>query len=211
MKRGKGCSTEVCYNVQTAADAKHKLIVAFEVTNDPGDCDWLSPMALRAKEVLACRFDAVADVGYYHGHEVKVCLEVGITPYVSRPLTSANEKLGLFSKEDFTYNRATDTYQCPAGARLTFRFDPVERGRRIRYYATSACTGCVLQQQCTRNKGGRRITRWVDEQLLEEMEQRVRSRPEVMKRRKTLVEHPFGTMKRGWEAGYFFMRGLEKG
>jgi len=52
---------------------------------------------------------------------------------VSRPLTSAHEKLGLFSKEDFTYHLATDTYQWPAGARLTFRFDTVERGRHIRY------------------------------------------------------------------------------
>jgi len=31
-----------------------------------------------------------------------------------------------------------------------------------------------------------------------------------MKRRKKLVEHPFGTMKRWWDAGYFLMRGLEK-
>ena len=63
MKRGKGRGTEVCYNVQTAVDAKHKLIVACEVTNDPGDRDWLSPMALQAKEVLDGSFDAVADVG----------------------------------------------------------------------------------------------------------------------------------------------------
>ena len=210
MKRGKGRGTEVCYNVQTAVDAKHKLIVACEVTNDPGDRDWLSPMALQAKEVLVCGFDAVADVGYYHGHEVKTCLEAGITPYVPRPITSANEKLGLFSKDDFIYDKATDTYQCPAGARLTFRFDTVEHGRHIRYYATPACGGCALKPQCTRSKGGRRMTRWVDEQLLEEMEQRVRSRPEVMKRRKELVEHPFGTMKRGWDHGYFLMRGLEK-
>ena len=42
------------------------------------------------------------------------------------------------------------------------------------------------------------------------MERRVRRRPEVMKRRKQLVEHPFGTMKRWWDAGYFFMRGLEQ-
>ena len=109
MKRGKGRGTEVCYNVQTAVAAKHKLIVACEVTNDPSDRDWLSPMARQAKEVLACGFDAVADRGSYHGHEVKACLEAGITPYVSRPLTSANGKRGLFSKEDVTYHRATDT------------------------------------------------------------------------------------------------------
>jgi hypothetical protein len=51
----------------------------------------------------------------------------------------------------------------------------------------------------------------VDEHLLEAMEQRVRSRPEVMKQRKQLGEHPFGTMKRWWEQGFFLMRGLEKG
>ena len=210
MILGKGRGTEVCYNVQMAVDSKHKLIIANDVTNDTGDRDWLSPMALQAQAVLGCPFDAVADVGYYHGEEVKTCLEAGITPYVARPITSANQKLGLFSKDDFTYDGATDTYQCPAGERLTFRFDAVEHGRHIRYYATSACRTCPLKQQCTRNKGGRRLTRWVDEHLLEAMEQRVRSQPEVMKQRKQLVEHPFGTMKRWWDAGYFLMRGLEK-
>jgi transposase len=210
MKIGKGRGTAVCYNVQTAVDSKHKLIIANDVTNDTGDRDCLSPMARQAKDILGGPFDAVADVGYYHGEEVKACLKAGITPYVVRPVTSANQKLGLFSKDDFTYDGATDTYQCPAGEQLTFRFATVEQGRHIRYYATAACRACPLKQQCTRNKSGRRLTRWVDEHLLEEMEQRVRSRPEVMKQRKQLVEHPFGTMKRWWDAGYFLMRGLEK-
>jgi hypothetical protein len=81
---------------------------------------------------------------------------------------------------------------------LTLRFDAVEHGRHSRSYATPACGGCALKP------------RWVDEQLLEEMEQRVRSRSEVMKQRKEWVEHSFGTMKRGWDHGYFLMRGLEK-
>jgi hypothetical protein len=210
MKLGKGRGTEVCYNVQTAVDSKHKLILACEVTNDTSDRDWLSPMALEAKAVLERPFEVVADMGYYHGDEVKACLEAGITPYVARPITSANKKLGLFSKDDFHYDRATDIYQCPAGEQLTFRFATVELGRHSRYYATAACKACALKQACTRSKEGRRITRWVDEHLLEEMAQRVHRRPEVMQRRKTLVEHPFGTMKRWWEAGYFLMRGLEK-
>ena len=210
MKLGQGRGTEVCDNVQTAVDSKHKLIIANDGAHEPGDRDWLSPMALQAKDVLGCTFDAVADVGYYHGEEVKTCLEAGITPYIARPITSANKKLGLFSKDDFTYEGATDTYQCPAGERLTFRFATVELGRHIRYYATPACKTCMLKQQCTRNKGGRRLTRWVDEHLLEEMEQRVRSRPEVLKQRKQLVKHPFGTMKRWWDQGFFLMRGLEK-
>jgi hypothetical protein len=54
------------------------------------------------------------------------------------------------------------------------------------------------------------MTRWVDEHLLEAMEQRVRRRPEVRKQRKQVVEHPFGTMKRWWDAGYVLMRGRAK-
>jgi transposase len=102
MTLGTGRGTEGCYNVQTAVDRKPKLIVANDVTNDPGDRDWRSPMALQATAVLGCTFDAVADVGDYHGEEVKTCLEAGIPPYVARPITSANQKLGLFSTDDFT-------------------------------------------------------------------------------------------------------------
>jgi transposase len=210
MKLGTGRGTAVCYNVHTAVDSQHTLILAGEVTNDTSDRDGLSPMALQAKAVLERPCEVVADRGDDHGDEVQAGVEAGITPYVARPLTSANKKLGLFSKEDLRYNGATDTYQCPAGALRTFRFDTVAQGRHIRYYATSAGKVCALKQACTRRKEGRRITRGVDEPLLEEMAERGRSRPEVMQRRKELVEHPFGTMKRWWDAGYFFLRGLEK-
>ena len=50
MKVSQG--TDVCYNVQTVVDAKHKLIVEHEVTNEPTDHAQLSKMALRAKQVL---------------------------------------------------------------------------------------------------------------------------------------------------------------
>jgi transposase len=211
MTLGKGRSTAVCDNVQPAVEAQHQRIRANDVTNETGERDWLSPMALQAKAVLGCPFDAVADVGDYHGEEVQTCREAGITPHVARPIPSAHQKLGLFSKEDVIYDGATDPSQCPAGEQLTCRFATVELGRHSRYDATAACSAYPLQQQCTRNTGGRRLTRWVDEPLLEEMAQRVRRRPEVMKPRTQLVEHPFGTMKRWWDAGYCFMRGLEKG
>jgi hypothetical protein len=148
-----------CYNVQTAVEAKHKRIVAGDATNNPTDQDWLSPLAVEAKEGLGGPFAAVADGGYDHGQEVKQCLQAGITPSIARPITSANQKLGLFSKDDVTYEAATDTSGCPAGEVLSCRFDTVELGRHIRYYATSACRACPLKAQCTRNKGSRRITR----------------------------------------------------
>lgn len=129
---------------------------------------------------------------------------------MARPVTSATHKLGLFTKDDVVYVVESDTYHCPAGAKLTYRFHTVEWGRAIRYYATSAGGRCPLKAQCTRGKEGRRIPRWVDEHLLDDMARRGRRRPDVMRQRKQLVEHPFGTMKRWMDAGYFLMRGLEK-
>jgi hypothetical protein len=48
----------------------------------------------------------------------------------------------------------------------------------------------------------------VDEALLEEMERRVLSDAEKVKKRKRIVEHPFGTMKYSMNQGYFLMRRL---
>jgi hypothetical protein len=133
MQGGNGGGTAVCYNVQTAVDAKHKLIVACDVANAPTDRNWLSPLALEAQAVLGGPFEAVAEVGYDHGHEVKQGLQAGITPSIARPITSAKQQLGLFSKDDFTYEAAPDTDGCPAGEVLSCRFDTVELGRHSRY------------------------------------------------------------------------------
>jgi hypothetical protein len=210
MQGGAGGGTAVCSNVRTAVDAQHKLIVACAVTNDPTDRAWLSPMAVAAQVVLGRPCDVVAAMGYDHGQEVQQCLQVGMTPSIARPSTSANQTLGLFSTDDLTYEAATDTYGCPAGAVLRCRCDTIELGRHMRSYATAACRACPLKAQCTRNKGGRRITRWVDEHLLEQMAQRVQARPEIMQQRKAIVEHPCGTRKRSWHQGYCLMRGLAK-
>ncbi|MFV2044930.1 MAG: transposase, partial [Anaerolineales bacterium] len=77
-----------------------------------------------------------------------------------------------------------------------------------KYYATSACGTCAIKPQCTRSKQGRRITRWVYEEVLEEMERRVHADPEKVKLRKRLAEHPFGTIKHHWDQGHFLMRML---
>ena len=204
-------STEVGYNVQTAVDEKHQLIVEHQVTNDPTDHAHLAEMAVRAKEMLQVEeLEVVADMGYYDGAEVKQCAEAGITTYLPKPLTSVNKKRGLFTKQDFSYDEGKDCYRCPAGEALTYRYESFEQNRLIRYYTTSKCRDCPLKASCTTNARGRRITRWVDEKLLEEMARRVRARPEVMRRRQQLSEPPFGTIKRAMGHSYFLMKGLNK-
>jgi transposase len=204
-----GPRTQVAYNVQISVDEKYKLIVDHEVTNDVTDRNLLSQMAIRAKEALRVdEIDVLADMGYYDGQQVKDCLEEGITPYIPKADTSANKKLGLFGKSDFNYDPEQDCYWCPAGQRLTFRFQTTEKDRDIKYYASSACSQCPIKAQCTRSKDGRRITRWVDEDLLDEMEKRVQENSEKVKLRKQLAEHPFGTIKHLWDQGHFLTRKL---
>jgi transposase len=212
MPIGRGHHTEVAYNVQMTVDDKHKLIIDHEVTNDVTDQGHLEDMSLRAKKILNVKkFDMLTDTGYYDGQEVAACLEEDITPWISKPHTSRNKKKGLFTKDDFRYIRRSDCYLCPAGKRLTFSFQGHEKGRDIRYYATTACSRCLKRPLCTQKKsGGRRITRLAEEWALDDMERRNRLHPEKLKRRKEIVEHPFGTMKRSMNQGYFLTRGLEK-
>jgi hypothetical protein len=181
------------------------------VTNDVTDQGHLSGMGIRSKKILGVKkLDLVADMGYYDDEEVAACLDKGIQPWISKPNTSINLKKGLFTKEDFRYSKRRDCYICPAGKRLDFRFPSHYDDRDVRYYATTACSGCGLRHLCTTNSAGRRITRSKEEWVLDDMERRNRLHPEKLKRRKEIVEHPFGTIKRNMNQGYFLMRGLSK-
>ncbi len=211
MPLGQNHGTQVGYNVQISVDDKHKLIIDHDVTNDVTDFNQLERMATRAKEVLRVdELDVIADKGYYNGSEIKGCLEKGITPTIPKANTSANRKKGLFTKQDFRYDQENDCYWCPAGEKMAFRFQTTEKNREIKYYATSSCRGCKIKHLCTRSKDGRRITRLVDEDLLDEMQKRIEDHPELRTRRKAIVEHPFGTIELSMDQGYFLMKGKPK-
>jgi len=201
----------VGYNAQVAVDAKHKLIAADDVTNEVTDFKQLANVAITAKTNLELKqADVVADAGYYNAAEVSRCAEQGLTAYVPKADTSANTARGLYGKSRFRYDEKKDVYVCPAGAELTHRFNTYELGREIRYYQASGCRSCALKKQCTRNKANRRITREENEGLMEAMAARMQAQPEKFKLRKTLAEHPFGTIKRWFGYTHFLLKGLEK-
>src|ERR1700752_922459 len=129
---GKGTGI-VGYNVQTAVDAKHHLIVAHEVTNAGSDRAQLASMGAQAKAAMGVEgLDVLADRGYFSGEEVLACEALGVPPYVPKPLTSGAKAEGRFGKQDFVYIAEEDEYRCPAGERLTWRFDHVENGLTLR-------------------------------------------------------------------------------
>ncbi len=80
----------VGYNVQTAVNAKHHLIVAHEVTNVGHHRDQLANMAKRAKAATGeAELIALADRGYYGGYEILECERSGVAAVVPKRMTSA--------------------------------------------------------------------------------------------------------------------------
>lgn len=200
----------VGYNVQSAVDVKHHLIVAHEVTNSGSDRRQLSRMAKLAKDAMeASDLNVIADRGYFSGDEILACEQDGITPYVSKPMTSEAKAEGRFDKADFIYDPQADEYRCPADSRLTWRFARVEGNHLINRYWSSDCPRCPIKEKCTPSQQ-RRVSRWEHEAILEAMQRRLDMKPEAMKLRRQTVEHPFGTIKFWMGARHFLTRTLER-
>jgi transposase len=208
MKTNDGVN--VCYNAQIVVDSKHNLIVAQRVTNDVNDEQQLQAMAKAAKDALGVEtLTVLADGGYVNSTEIAACTADGITTYLPEKKVP-QRKDGRFSKSDFRYDATNDTYICPAGKILTHATDGYDKKRLVHYYGTRECSRCPLRSRCTTDKQGRRIGRRDDESVLTDAALRSRGRADLMKKRKSMVEHPFGTIKRVINHGYFLLRGLPK-
>jgi len=182
------------YNVQTAVDAEHALIVAHAVVLDASDIRCLKPMAEAAKHALELEtFNVVADAGYSNGEQVAHCEAVGIIPYVPVMRTVNNQGDGtLFGRTDFRYERESDTYICPGDKRL-LRKHTNHKDRYTMYKASSAdCAACSLKSRCTQAPR-RGLARHLYEDALNRMHERVT--PQAMRLRRCTVEHPFATIK----------------
>ena len=198
----------VGYNVQSAVDTKHHLIVAHEVTNAGIDRGHLQSMAVQARDALGAKtIEAFADRGYFKSEEIAACEEAGILTYVPRPLTSNARAEGRYDRRDFIYEANADIYVCPAGERLTYRMTTEESGKMLRRYWTSTCGTCPLKHHCTPSKQ-RRIARWEKEAVLDRVQERLDQRPDAMVLRRSTVEHPFGTIKAWMGATHFAMKTL---
>jgi len=207
--RGRGTGI-VGYNVQTAVDAEHHLIVAHEVTNVGNDRGRLAAMAEQARAATGIEdLTVVADRGYFSGEEILACQAAGITAFVPKPLTSGSKAEGRFGKQDFIYEAQDDEYRCPAGQRLIKRFTSVEHGMNLHSYWSSACQGCSIKAQCTTGKE-RRIKRWEHEEVLDVMQARLDRDPEKMRVRRQIVEHPFGTIKAWMGSTHFLTKTLDR-
>jgi len=199
---------QVAYNAQIAVDAKHKLIVAFDLTNDGNDQQQLHPMAVQGKAAVAAdTVTVVADTGYSNGEQGARCEQDGITPIVPRAETVNPKGKQYFSRDQFSYDPESDSWRCPAGETLSLY--KTSHTQKKKEYTSKACRTCPLRPQCTK-AAQRVIVRDFYEDDREAMHQRAMADPIWMKLRREMAEHPFGTMK--WLMGHprFLVRGLKK-
>jgi transposase len=220
-------NTAIGYNVQTAADAEHCLIVHYEVTN-VGDTNALSSLAKDTKKVLNLgendTYDGLADAGYHTGSQLAECIANGIMTYVcpqdvaAAQATLSNETTDKdnFSKDKFIYDQTTDTYTCPNAKQLTTNGTTYthkarnKRGKARNYkqytLPCKTCQDCPFSDQCQgsrkKQSHGRIIERYEFDDAIESNRKRLIQRPKTYQERKEIIEHPFGTIKRSW--GYYY-------
>lgn len=204
--RGSGI---VGYNVQSAVEAEHHLIVAHDVVMTGSDREQLAAMAAQAKDAMGVEtLDALADRGYFSGEEILACEAMGVTSYVPKPLTSGAKANGRFGKQDFVYLPDQDVYRCPSGALLPRRMTTIEKGMTLhRYWDRASCQACALKALCTPSVE-RRVTRWEHEAVIDALQRRMDLTPDAMRLRRRLVEHPFGTIKAWMGSTHFQMKRL---
>ncbi|TAK63418.1 IS1182 family transposase [Methylobacter sp.] len=199
----------VGYNVQTAVDTQHHLIVAHEVTNVGIDRDQLTSMAKQARTAMNVQnLTVIADRGYFKSEEILACHETGITALVPKCKTSGAKAAGRFDKADFIYDAENNEYRCPAGQTLIWRSSRIENGLNLHRYWSSCCQQCDIKAQCTPGTE-RRVARWEHEDVLETMQTRLDQAPESMRIRRQTVEHPFGTLKAWMGTTHFLTKELK--
>ena len=203
------------YNVQIATDAKHKLIMHCDVTADGNDTQQLAPVAQEVKAILDVdTLEVVADAGYFNQQQIRQCLDNGITPYVPVPEHHGSKEGTRLPRTAFTFEEDANRYRCPQGQYLQFRRAVTEDERTAFNYVSTAatCATCPLRTRCLPSKTKyREIYRWEHEALLDTHRQRMKQAGgSMMRTRASMVEHPFGTLKRwcGWV--HFLVRGKEK-
>ena len=204
--RGSGI---VGYNVQAAVDTKNHIILAHDVTNIGADKGQLFNVSKQAQSVIdSNNLRVIADRGYYNAEQIIACERSNITTFLPKPQTSGNQAKGLYGKRDFIYDPERDVYTCPNNEIAIYRFSSEEKGKTIRRYWSSSCINCSLKSQCTTGKH-RRISRTENENILDDVEARLELENDMMKIRRSTVEHPFGTIKSWMGATHFHMKTLK--
>jgi transposase len=205
MKHLNGAN-EISHNVQIAVDDKNHLVVAVDVTNQAVDYQQFHPMSQQAKENLGVdTLTVLADRGYFSGEQLAAAEKEGITPIVSKPDRhySPDPK---YTSSNFIYNEQQDCYICPEGNILPRKNKKNHNTPEVFYGSKNCCQDCPVKDNCTKSEY-RTIVRGENQLSADNAFLRVYDNRDLYKKRKTLVEHIFGTVKYDFDFRYLSVRG----
>ena len=152
------------------------------------------------------------DGGYYSKRNLKYAIEGGLDLYMPTGQGSS-VPVGKFGREDFVYDKQSDSYLCPTGEKLTYKCRRTRGGVESRLYRCSAaaCTVCSLRSRCT-TAPARELNISAVWRHEREMKEKLRSATgrAVYSRRKVMVAPVFGNMKFNMGFVGFILRGLKK-
>ena len=206
--------TEVAYNIQTTVDAKNNIPIDYKVTNG-NDSKAMGNMVQRAKSILRTNeFTVLYDKGFHTGSELKTAQDLGVETIVAIPGVPSTSQAPdpLFNYEFFRYNKEDDTYTCPQGQILhtngSWYKEKTSAGNIIwfKQYKTRACKNCPAHSHCTRSKKERLIHRSEYADYYERNRTNTIEKEHLYKRRQSIVEHPYGTLKRQWGFSYILTK-----
>jgi transposase len=200
--------TKAAYNAQVSCDSKHKLIIVTDVSSQSNDFNQFDNMYEKSKEMLLGKKpeEIVADAGYYSPETIqKIEEEDQIKTFVA--------ELPEQTKGDFKYDKQKDEYICTQGKRLRFEKEKLNsRGRNTRIYRCNEGSGCSIKKECTRSTKGRIKIRYINQDFRDSYREKMKeeqSRKKI-RLRKTIVEHPIGTIKLWLGKNPLLLRGIEK-
>ena len=212
------------YNVQIATEGQYTL--AFDVFSNPTDTRTLIPFLSKIEEsFFKLPQYIVADAGYGSEQNYADVIEHRkrtplITYGMYRTEKKRKYKNNSFHVTNWEYNQDTDSFKCPNGQELTYRYmsnrkDKDGFTREFKVYECDDCTGCPFRSQCTKAKEGHNRTiryneKW--EQQKEYIRQQLSEEKtgEIYGKRKIDVEPVFGFLKANLHFTRMSVRGKEK-
>ena len=184
------------FNLQIAVDTQSHIITDYLLTSNQNDKGLLEPMVTGSETATGEKpCEVYADGGYYKNSELDRMEQDGTECFVAVNHTSTqlgDKKNGIA----FEYDGQKDLYTCSRGRQLPYNRKKTENGERKRIYRSEGCGGCPLVPVCTKS-GTRTVTRNENQEWIDAYQKKMDSREgrQRMKKRKSVAEHPFGTMK----------------
>lgn len=202
------------YNVQSTVDDEHKMIIQMDVTDKQNDIECLESNINAVKEQLEITPKTVlADKGYGNEDHLKNLSEIEDLEVVVPIQEYGNQKSLAKKGITFEHREDEDCYFCSEGKKLKKTHSCVKyNGKIYKKYQGIDCKDCSRKSECTRSKKGKVLSIRINSEFITQYKKNLESEinQAYIKRRKSIVEHPFGTLKKWMGQIPIKLRGLKK-